>query len=172
MRRLTPTWVVLALTAGLLALPPTSPAAADAPWCGSACNGKSPSASVTLLNGAVVKCINSAVRVSGPWYPTDYYSVPLVRDIYQYADHMYSNSCQTTWLRITNTKVQGRSSCSAYERRTVTPTYQANSGCANVGTSVNTPMVNDHDDAGRLINVGHLTEVLNGVTYYVDISPY
>ena len=157
MRRLLPAWIVLALTAGLLALTPAGPAAADAPWCSTSCNGKSPTASVTLLNGAVVKCINSAVVASGPYHPHD----PVTSDPYISIWHMYSNSCQTTWLKIVNSKALGRISCYGWERRYVSPTYQTpNVQCGNVGQTILSPMVNDHDDAGNPVAYGYVFDRL------------
>lgn len=173
MRRLLPAWVVLALTAGLLALTPTGPAAADAPWCGSACNNRLPSANVTLLNGSVVKCVNSAITVGGPYHPIGGGTTAAISDPNMTLRHMYSNSCQTTWLRITNSKAIGRTSCYAFERRYVDPVYRTpNYSCPATGTTIDIGMVDDHEGSGGAAAYGYLYETTSIQDFARQTDPY
>lgn len=168
-----PVVMLIALTVGLLTLTPVGPAAGDAPWCSSACNGAFPANSVTLLNGAVVKCVNSAVAVGGPYHPIGGGTVGSISDPNMTLRHMYSNSCQTTWVRMTNSAAIGRTSCYAFERRYVSPVYETlKYSCPSVGHTLDTAMVNDHDDAGRAVAYGYLSETTVAQNLSRQTDPY
>lgn len=155
---------------GVVAHP--TPARAEPHWCGVACDGKAPSSYVVMSDGRRVRCSDSQRVVSGPYYPDDpNYFDPAEDnttdvDIYMRGYHMYSTTCETTWLQVTNLRATGRTSCTMQEwRNPANRRAHVNGVCPAAGRTTVTPMLDDHDPQHASINYGFFSETGGGWPY-------
>jgi hypothetical protein len=140
-------------------------------YCGTACNGKPPQSTVTLLDGARVVCNDSAVLVGGPYNPRYSHAGTTITDLDIQGGHYYSTVCQTTWLRVQSTSVWRAETCKYVEFNSVTRA-QWTQACPAPGGRGTTAMIDDHDPNGAAINYGYLEETSGGLPFAFTTNTY
>lgn len=148
------------------AAPTPSSATSAVTYCGSACNGRSPS---YVFNGS--SCASDSRRVNGPYYPRS--SSGLV-DKYMQLYLRYSPHCQTIWPEAVNLKPIGRTSCSLFTIRSLTPTAGAGPTLCDTagGGSGYGAMIDDHCSTACVAGYALLDEAWNGTTLRATTAGY
>jgi len=135
-------------------------------YCGSQCNGQSPSW-VIPSNG--VQCKNSETQIASG-HPSASYDQYQGHSTYAYVTEsdslitvkvMYSTVCQTMWAVVTNSHGGVPANCSLSDVRTASPTWSAKYSCPGVGTTRTYAMVDDYVSTHTVAAHVSFTETLN-----------
>ncbi|HSX32791.1 MAG TPA: hypothetical protein VLF91_00420 [Candidatus Saccharimonadales bacterium] len=162
--------LITSLASLVLAITPIASAHASGWYCGSQCNGQTPTW-VVPSNG--IQCSNSATQISSG-HPSGGYELQGVRltdggwttttDTTITVKLMYSTVCRTIWAVISNSglpsNVDSRSSCVSYMYRTIPTTWGSpNYGCPGVGGTLTTKMADNQSPSGGVAGHASIVEV-------------
>lgn len=153
-------------TIALLALV-VAPPRADAltSYCGTACNGKSPTG--YLFNGAT--CSSDSIRVNGPVYPQ---AANGAVDRYMQVYLRYSPRCQTIWVESNNLAATGRTACYTHIESKDGPNIGLAAICDGAGGGTTYGLMgNDHDPNNGVYGDGVLQESYPGNVGYTAFTP-